>query len=112
VRHHRPAITKHLKLLNLGMVATQACNPNNPEADTGLLQLQGSACYAAVISKCIKTAYRDGEIDGSVIKSTNCSSRGPEFNSQQPHGRALNHLYRDLMPSVVSGNSYSILKFF
>jgi hypothetical protein len=23
---------------------------------------------------------------GSVIKSTNCSSRGPEFNSQQPHG--------------------------
>ena len=24
--------------------------------------------------------------DGSVIKSTDCSSRGPEFNSQQPHG--------------------------
>jgi hypothetical protein len=23
---------------------------------------------------------------GSVVKSTNCSSRGPEFNSQQPHG--------------------------
>jgi hypothetical protein len=23
--------------------------------------------------------------DGSVIKSTDCSSRGPEFNSQQPH---------------------------
>jgi hypothetical protein len=26
------------------------------------------------------------EIDGSVIKSTDCSSRGSEFNSQQPHG--------------------------
>jgi hypothetical protein len=24
--------------------------------------------------------------DGSVMKSTGCSSRGPEFNSQQPHG--------------------------
>jgi hypothetical protein len=24
--------------------------------------------------------------DGSVVKSTGCSSRGPEFKSQQPHG--------------------------
>jgi hypothetical protein len=24
--------------------------------------------------------------DGSVVKSIDCSSRGPEFNSQQPHG--------------------------
>jgi hypothetical protein len=24
--------------------------------------------------------------DGSVVKSSDCSSRGPEFNSQQPHG--------------------------
>jgi hypothetical protein len=24
--------------------------------------------------------------DGSVGKSTNCSSEGSEFNSQQPHG--------------------------
>jgi hypothetical protein len=24
--------------------------------------------------------------DGSAVKSTDCSSRGPEFNSQQPHG--------------------------
>ncbi|EDM16219.1 rCG63685 [Rattus norvegicus] len=24
--------------------------------------------------------------DGSVVKSTVCSSRGPEFNSQQPRG--------------------------
>ena len=23
--------------------------------------------------------------DGSVVKSTDCFSRGPEFNSQQPH---------------------------
>jgi hypothetical protein len=24
--------------------------------------------------------------DGSVVKNTDCSSRGFEFNSQQPHG--------------------------
>jgi hypothetical protein len=24
--------------------------------------------------------------DGSVVRSTNCSFRGPEFNSQKPHG--------------------------
>jgi len=24
--------------------------------------------------------------DGSVVKSTDCSFRGPEFKSQQPHG--------------------------
>jgi hypothetical protein len=27
-----------------------------------------------------------GWIDGSVVKSTNCFSKGPEFKSQQPHG--------------------------
>jgi hypothetical protein len=24
--------------------------------------------------------------NGSAVKSTDCSCRGPEFNSQQPHG--------------------------
>jgi hypothetical protein len=24
--------------------------------------------------------------DGSAVKSTDCSSEGPDFNSQQPHG--------------------------
>jgi hypothetical protein len=27
--------------------------------------------------------------DGSAVKSTGCSSRGSEFNSQQPHGSSL-----------------------
>ena len=33
--------------------------------------------------------FRKSELrwgDGSVVKSTDCSSRGPEFKSQQPHG--------------------------
>jgi len=34
---------------------------------------------------------------GSVVKSTDCSSRGPEFNSQQPHG--------GLQPSVMGSNA-------
>jgi hypothetical protein len=29
---------------------------------------------------------RDQTGSGSVVKSTNCSSEGPEFKSQQPHG--------------------------
>ena len=32
-----------------------------------------------------KGTYR-GWRDGSEIKGTGCSSRGPQFNSQQPHG--------------------------
>jgi hypothetical protein len=33
-----------------------------------------------------KTHTKQGWRDGSVVKITDCSSRGPEFNSQQPHG--------------------------
>jgi hypothetical protein len=29
--------------------------------------------------------YVVGWSNGSEVKSTDCSSRGPEFNSQQPH---------------------------
>jgi hypothetical protein len=35
--------------------------------------------------------------DGSVVKSTDCSFRGPEFNSQQPHGGS--------QPSVMGSNA-------
>jgi hypothetical protein len=45
--------------------------------------------------------------DGSAVKSTDCSSRGPEFKSQQPHGGSQPG---DLMPSSgVSEDSYSVL---
>jgi ribosome assembly protein YihI (activator of Der GTPase) len=33
-----------------------------------------------------KEKRRRGWKDGSVVKSANCSSEGPEFKSQQPHG--------------------------
>jgi hypothetical protein len=31
---------------------------------------------------------------GSVVKSTDCSSKGPEFNSQQPHGASQSSVIR------------------
>jgi hypothetical protein len=50
-----------------------------------------------------------------VVKSTNCSSRGPEFNSQQPHGGSQPSVMRSgkrvsVMPSSgVSEDSDSVL---
>jgi hypothetical protein len=35
--------------------------------------------------------------DGSVVKSTDCFSRGPQFNAQQPHGGS--------QPSVTGSNA-------
>ena len=32
--------------------------------------------------------------DSSVVKNTDCSSRGPEFNSQQPHGGSQTSVIR------------------
>jgi hypothetical protein len=36
--------------------------------------------------KCELENILSGWRDGSAMKSTDCSSQGPEFNSQQPHG--------------------------
>jgi hypothetical protein len=40
-------------------------------------------------SQSTETVQKDtaqGWKDGSAVKSTDCSSEGPEFKSQQPHG--------------------------
>jgi hypothetical protein len=42
--------------------------------------------YNETIVYFIKNTYIWGWRDGSEVKSTDCSSRGPEFNSQQSHG--------------------------
>ena len=44
----------------------------------------------------LKRSLSLGSRDGSVDKSTGYSSRGPEFNSQQPHGGS--------QPSVVGSD--------
>jgi hypothetical protein len=33
-----------------------------------------------------KEELRQGWREGSAVKNTDCSSEGPEFKSQQPHG--------------------------
>ena len=40
----------------------------------------------------------EGKRDGSGVKSTGCSPRGPEFSSQQPHGGS--------QPSVMGSNAF------
>jgi hypothetical protein len=45
----------------------------------------------------IKRVVLGGWRDGSVVKSTDYSSRDPELNSQQPHGGS--------QPSVVGSDS-------
>jgi hypothetical protein len=44
-----------------------------------------------------------------VVKSTDCSSRGPEFNSQQPHGGSRPSVMGSGALSGVSGDSNSVL---
>jgi hypothetical protein len=41
-----------------------------------------------------KKTSGEGWRDGSAVKSTDCSSRGPEFNSQQPHGGSQTSVMR------------------
>jgi hypothetical protein len=45
-----------------------------------------------------------------VVKSPDCSSRGPEFNSQQPHGGSQPSVMgSDVLLWFVSDDSYSVL---
>jgi hypothetical protein len=56
-----------------------------------------------------KSRLRDWS-DGSVVKGTDCSFRGPEFNFQQPHGGSQPSIMGSKMPSSdVSVDSYSVL---
>jgi hypothetical protein len=47
--------------------------------------------------------------DGSAVKSTDYSSRGPEFNSQQPHGGSQPSVVRSDASSGVSEDRDSVL---
>jgi hypothetical protein len=48
--------------------------------------------------------------DGSAVKSTDCSFRSLEFNSQRPHGGSQPSVIRsDVLFWCVSEDSYSLL---
>jgi hypothetical protein len=46
-----------------------------------------------------------------VVKSTDCSSEGPEFKSQQPHGGSQPSVMRSDASSGASEDSYSVLRY-
>jgi hypothetical protein len=50
-----------------------------------------------------------GRRDGSAVRSIACTSRGPEFNSQQPHGGSQPSIMGSDALSGVSEESYSVL---
>jgi len=91
--HHKKC-TKHEKQLEL-CVVVHICTVSKQEAETGGLQWvwgqpslhkRGTYWNLGFLShKKEKKSWGWGWRDGSVVKSTDCSSRGPEFNSQQPH---------------------------
>jgi hypothetical protein len=62
-------------------------------------------CHLALLLSHILTKKKEKEKekkirgwrDGSVVKSTDFSSRGPEFNFQQPHSGS--------QPSVIGSNA-------
>jgi hypothetical protein len=59
--------------------------------------------YECLTFRCHTVLKRDGRWrDGSAVKSTGCSSRGPEFNSQKSHGGS--------QPSVIGSDEHSYIK--
>jgi hypothetical protein len=48
--------------------------------------MQGLSLSHLIAKSLTSTEKMPGWRDGSVVKSTDCSSEGPEFKSQQPHG--------------------------
>jgi hypothetical protein len=59
-------------------------------------QINKQESGADVTNLLLRSVLR-GRRDGSEVKSTDFSSRGPEFNSQQPHG--------GLQPSVMGSDT-------
>jgi hypothetical protein len=49
--------------------------------------------------------------DGSVGRSTDCSSKGPKFKSQQPHGGSQPPIMRLMPSSGASEDNYSVLMY-
>jgi hypothetical protein len=64
---------------DLGMVL-HTCNHSHSKGNSR--KIMGSRTSWGTLKKRKKGGWRDG----SVVKSTNCFSEGPEFKSQQPHG--------------------------
>jgi hypothetical protein len=62
--------------------------------------LYGIGCITSILpkAKILAEMNQEGWRDGSAVKSTDCSSRGPGFNSQQPYGGS--------QPSVMGSDAF------
>ena len=67
-------------------VMVHACNSSPSEVETGRSQVQGH--LLSLLSKVeVSLGYmRSCLTMAQWLKSADCSSKGPEFKSQQPHG--------------------------
>jgi hypothetical protein len=62
-------------------------------------------------SKMLKIADRAGEM-AQWVRAPDCSSEGPEFKSQQPHGGSQPSVTRSVTPSSgVSEDSFNVLTY-
>ena len=66
--------------ISLNSSVEPSTNPHTPRQGTGLTWQELARFWRVVL----RHKHRDWR-DGSAVKSTDCSSRGPEFKSQQPH---------------------------
>jgi hypothetical protein len=99
-------------------VVVHAFNPSTWEAEAGRFlslrpvwstEFQGSQDCTEK-PPCLEKPT--GWWDGSAVKSTDCSSRGPEFNSLQQHGGSqLSVMGSDALFSAVSEDSNSVLTY-
>jgi hypothetical protein len=74
------ACTTHEIKMDLRILFIEIFFSLNFRAYLLLLLLQGPGLHHPYLEKT-KRGWRDG----SVVKSTDCSFKGPEFKSQQPH---------------------------
>jgi hypothetical protein len=59
----------------------------------------------------LENSLKGGWRDGSAVKTTDCSSRGPEFKSQQPHGGSQPSAVDPMTSSGVSEDNYSVFTY-
>jgi hypothetical protein len=98
-------ITLRKKKYTLKIVA-YVCNPRILMGLNRSFESKISLCN--IVKGTLKKQNYGGWRDGSAVNCTDCSSRGPEFKSQQPDGGSQ----PSAMRSGVTGDSYSVLFFF
>jgi hypothetical protein len=75
----------------------------------GIYSLDISHAYAHTFVNFFQVYVSGVWQNGSAGKSSNCSSKGPEFKSQQPHGGSQPLVMRSNTLFCASEDNYSVL---